>query len=80
MPKAGSTSSAKAGAAPTTLTLALDVRAIGTVPFAAGKATPTFTTTGGNPVLVNLGDVLTITAPATQDTALADLNGFIALQ
>lgn len=38
------------------------------------------TTTGGNPVLVNLGDILTLTAPATQDAALADLVGYIALQ
>ncbi|WP_281041319.1 hypothetical protein [Methylobacterium nonmethylotrophicum] len=40
----------------------------------------TFTTTGGNPYLVNQGDVLTLVAPATQDTALADLVGYVALQ
>lgn len=63
-----------------TLTLALSGTTIGTVAFAAGKTTATYMTTGGNPVLVNLGDIINLTAPATQDSALADLIGFIALQ
>ena len=62
------------------LTFNLNGCVIGTVVFAAGKATATFTTTGGNPFLVNAGDVLTLTAPATQETALADLVGYVALQ
>lgn len=76
-------SAAKAGTAAagaTTLTLAINGASIGTVAFAAGKAVATFTTTGGNPFLVNQGDVLTLTAPATQDGALADLVGYVALQ
>lgn len=62
------------------MTLALNGTTIGTVAFAAGKTTATYTTVGGNPVLVNLGDIVTLTALATQDTALSDLIGFIALQ
>ncbi|QRE76796.1 hypothetical protein [Methylobacterium aquaticum] len=76
-------SAAKAGTAAAgaaTLTLALKGTNIGTVAFAAGKAVATFTTTGGNPFLINAGDVLTLTAPATQDAALADLVGYVAVQ
>ncbi|WP_280142279.1 hypothetical protein [Methylobacterium sp. 174MFSha1.1] len=40
----------------------------------------TFTTTGGQPFLVNQGDVVTLVAPATQDAALADLVGYVAVQ
>lgn len=74
---------AKAGTAAstaTTLTLAINGANVGTVVYAAGKNVATFTTTGGNPYLVNQGDVLTLTAPATQDAALADLVGYVALQ
>ncbi|WP_280818760.1 hypothetical protein [Methylobacterium platani] len=40
----------------------------------------TFTTTNGQPYLVNAGDVLTLTVPATQDAALADLVDYVAVQ
>ncbi|MEE7456786.1 hypothetical protein MPAR168_00740 [Methylorubrum populi] len=63
-----------------TLTLALNGPTTETVIFAVSKTTATYTTTGGNPVLVNLGDIITLTAPATQDAGLADLVGYVALQ
>lgn len=63
-----------------TLTLALNGPTTETVTFSVSKAVATFTTTGGNPYLVNQGDVLTLVAPATQDAGLADLVGYIALQ
>lgn len=53
--------SGTAAAATATFTLALNGTAIGTIAWAAGKTTPTFTTTGGNAFLVNAGDVLTLT-------------------
>lgn len=62
------------------LTLALNGSTISTVTFAAGTAMATFTTTSGIPYLFDQGDVLTLTAPATQDANFADLIGFIALQ
>ncbi|GJE74323.1 hypothetical protein BGCPKDLD_0892 [Methylorubrum suomiense] len=62
------------------LTLALNGSTIGTVAFAASTAVATFTTTSGIPYLFDQGDVLTLTALATQDAGLADLVGFIALQ
>jgi hypothetical protein len=71
---------ARCSSAATTLTLALNGSTIGTVAFGAGKTVATFTTTGGVPFLSDLGDVLTLTAPATQDAALADLVGYAALQ
>jgi hypothetical protein len=75
-------SNVKAGAAPAaavTLTLAVNGGAVGTVNFAAGSKVGTFTTTSGQAIPVQIGDVMTLTAPATQDTALADLIGLIAI-
>ena len=62
------------------LTLALNGPTTETDTFAVSKTVAISTTTGGNPVLVNLGDILTLTAPATQDATLADQVGYIALQ
>ena len=58
----------------TTPTLAVNGNNVGTVVFAQGKTTPTYTTTNGQPVLV------TLTVPTSQDNGLADLIGYIALQ
>lgn len=76
-------SNAKAGTPATgtvTLTLAVNGTTVGTVVFAPGKLTPTYTTVNAQPVLLNVGDVVTLTAPATQDSGLADLIGYVALQ
>ncbi|WP_311274035.1 hypothetical protein [Methylobacterium sp. WCS2018Hpa-22] len=75
-------SNVKAGTAPAaavTLTLAVNGGAVGTVAFAIGSKAATFTTTSGQAIPVQIGDVLTLTAPATPDAALADLIGFIAI-
>ncbi|KQP91361.1 hypothetical protein ASF60_18125 [Methylobacterium sp. Leaf113] len=75
-------SQVKAGTAPAaavTLTLAVNGGAVGTVAFAAGSKTGTFTTAGGQAIPVQIGDVISLTAPASQDAALADLIGFIAI-
>ncbi|MCJ2078109.1 hypothetical protein MKK68_21090 [Methylobacterium sp. E-016] len=68
-----------APAAAVTLSLALNGTVIGTVAFAVGSKTATFTTTGRNTVFTTPGDVLTLTTSGTQDTALADLVGFISV-
>lgn len=50
---------------------------VGTIHFAAGSATPTFSTNvGSGPVVVTFaaGDILTIVAPASADATLADVN------
>jgi hypothetical protein len=43
---------------------------VGTVHWAAGAATPTFTLTSA--LIMNAGDILTVTAPGTPDSALAN--------
>lgn len=77
MPKAGSSSSGEHGGDADASPERVDHR---DRRLRGRQAVATFTTTGGNPYFVYQGDVLTLTAPATQDTALADLVGYIALQ
>lgn len=71
---AGIASAAATGAA------AFDVRkngaSVGTISFAAGATTATFTTAGGAAVSLASGDYISITAPATADATLADI-GFV---
>lgn len=51
---------------------------IGTIVFAAGATTATFTTVSAGSTQVNAGSTLTITAPATADTALSQASGTLA--
>ncbi|MCJ2015577.1 hypothetical protein [Methylobacterium sp. J-076] len=60
-------------------TVKLNGTSIGLLAFAANSAVAGFTTTGGKTIQVNLGDVLEIFAPATQDATLADVLGFLNL-
>lgn len=53
---------------------------VGTVVLAPCKTMATFTTTDGQPIFVSVGNVITLTAPATQDSGLSDLIGYVALQ
>ncbi|WP_375463001.1 hypothetical protein [uncultured Methylobacterium sp.] len=51
-----------------------------TIKFTIGAKTATFTTTGGHPVSVEIGDFITLTASTTLNTILADIIVFIAVQ
>lgn len=75
-------SQAKCTVAPTaavTLTLAQNGTTIGTIAFAAGSKLGVCTTTGGNAFYLVPGDIITLTAGATQDSTFSDPIGFIAL-
>ena len=67
-----------AATASTTFTVAVNGTSIGTIVFAASGTVATFTTTGGAIQNVAAGAVLTITAPATPDTTLANASGTLA--
>lgn len=67
---AGSKGTAGTSAASaTTLNVANNGTNLGTVHYASGSATPTFTL--ATALIMNVGDVLTVTGPATPDSALA---------
>lgn len=69
----GSNGSAKTTAtASTTWNVNKNGASIGTIVWAGGGSTPTFTTTSGAAQTFNAGDILTITGPATPDTTLAN--------
>ena len=74
---AGSYFSASANAtASTVFTVEKNGSSIGTVTIAAGTITATFASTGGAAQTLAAGDLLSITAPATPDSTLAD-PGFV---
>jgi hypothetical protein len=58
-----------------TLNILQNGTSIGSVLFAANATTATFQTTSGNPVLFNVGDVMQIVAPNTQDITFTDPSG-----
>lgn len=51
---------------------------IGTIVFAAGGSTPTFTTTAGAAQTFAAGDILTIVGPATGDATLTNWSATLA--
>ena len=50
---------------------------VGTMSYAAAADTATFTSTGGVAIAFAAGDILSITAPGTPDTTLADVGAVI---
>lgn len=66
-------SSGVAATAATAFNLSQNGSNIGTITFGIGATTGTFSISG-SPVSVAVGDKLTITAPATADVTLADIN------
>jgi hypothetical protein len=76
-PRAGGTANATAS---TVITVQRAVAAsptsfstVGTITFAAGTITPTFTTTGGAAVSFAAGDVMRLIGPSTADTTFANI-------
>jgi hypothetical protein len=68
----GSVNAATEATGSTTFTVFKNGSSVGTIVWAAAAATPTFTTAGGAAVSFAIGDIQTITGPATPDTTLAN--------
>ncbi len=76
LPASFTGSSFSAGTAPTaaaTFTVAVNGTSVGTINFAAAATTATFT--AASAVTITPGQILTVTAPATADTTLANVSG-----
>jgi hypothetical protein len=73
---AGSAFKARVAATSST---AIDVQkngsTVGTITFAAGATSATFTTTSGAAVTFNLGDYMSLVCPSVADATLANLRG-----
>src|SRR5476651_580310 len=65
---------ATAPTASSTFTIAVSGTTVGTMVFAAGSHTATFTTVSGSGFTIVPGNVMTITAPASVDTTLATVS------
>ncbi|MCJ2088483.1 hypothetical protein MKK88_21225 [Methylobacterium sp. E-005] len=68
-----------APAAAAQLTVKLNGVAVGYIAFAAGSSLAGFATVNAQPVNVSPGDLLEVFAPTTQDTALADIYGYLTI-
>jgi hypothetical protein len=61
-----------AASASTVFTIYQNGTAVGTITWAASAATPTLATTGSAALTFNVGDIITITGPATADATLSN--------
>jgi hypothetical protein len=68
----GSVNTSTEATASTTFTVFKNGSSVGTIVWAASTATCTFTTAGGAAVSFAIGDIMTITGPATPDGTLAN--------
>jgi len=64
--------------AQTIFTININGTSIGSIIFAAGSNTATFTSVATGSTVINSGSVLTIVAPATPDATLASASGTLA--